>query len=124
MIRYDPESAPDPDSWLATPESDRLDAVRRHHRKARQRSGSPKAHAAIHLTVENQLAQGHPAACAAMTRLMSEGLDRHEALHAIGSIVAGDIFDVVRSNRRHDPEAYRQRLGRLTAQSWRTGEIE
>lgn len=123
-MRYDPEVAPDPARWLATPEADRLDAVRRHHKKAKCRSGSPELHAVIHITVETQLAERHVAATAAMDRLIAEGLERHEALHAIGSIVAAEMFDVVKSKRTHDPEAYSRKLGKLTAASWRAGDAE
>ncbi len=35
--RYDPERAPDPKRWLATAEADRLELIRRFHRKARIR---------------------------------------------------------------------------------------
>jgi hypothetical protein len=105
-------------------EFDRLDAVRRHHKKAKCRAGNARVHAAIHVTVENQLAEGHPEATAAMARLLAEGLDRHDALHAIGSVVAHEIFDIVKVERQHDPEMYARRLRSLTAASWRAGEVE
>jgi hypothetical protein len=81
-------------------------------------------HSVIHVAVETQLAEGHPAATAAMARLTAEGLDRHDALHAIGSILAVEMFDIVKSNRTHDPEAYSRKLGAVTAASWRAGEVE
>jgi Domain of unknown function (DUF1841) len=123
-MRYDPQSAPDAVRWLATAEADRLEAVRRHHKKAGDRAGSPEIHAAVHVAVETQLAEGHPAARAAMDRLIAEGLERHEALHAIGSIVATEMFDVVKSRRTHDPEAYSRKLSKLTAASWLAGDTE
>jgi len=106
------------------PESERLDAVRRQHKKAKCRAGSPSVHAAIHVTVENQLAEGHGEATAAMVRLLAEGLERHDALHAIGSIVAHEMFDIVKVERPHDPEVYARRLRALTAASWRAGGVE
>jgi hypothetical protein len=123
-LRYDPDRAPEPAEWLALPEFDRFDAVRRHHKKAKCRAGNARVHAVIHVTVENQLAEGHPEATAAMARLLAEGLDRHDALHAIGSIVAHDIFDIMKAERSHDPEAYARKLRSLTAASWRAGEVE
>jgi hypothetical protein len=117
-MRYDPEVAPDPVEWLATAEADRLAAVRRHHQGSKYDIERPELHAAIHLVVENQLAERHPAATAAMDRLIAEGL-RHEALHAIGSIVAAEMFDIINSKRAHDPEAYSQKLQGLTAVAWR-----
>jgi hypothetical protein len=123
-MRYDPDVAPDPAEWLATPEFDRLDLVRRHHKKAKCRAGNPKVHAAIHVVVENQLAEGHPDATAAMARLLAEGLERHDALHAIGSVVTHEMFDIVKANRMHEPAEYARRLRGLTAASWRAGAVE
>jgi hypothetical protein len=61
-------------------------------------------------------------------RLMSEGLDRHDAIHAIGSVLAGNIHDLMRtgSDSRldqaksgQDPnKAYFAELERLTAKGW------
>ena len=35
-------------------------------------------------------------------RLMSEGLDRHDAIHAIGSVLAGNIHDLMRKMPRQN----------------------
>jgi len=121
-MRYDPEIAPDPDEWLASTEAERLDAVRRRHQTARHQAGSPQLHVAIHVTVENQLAERHRDATEAMDRLLAEGLRRHEALHAIGSVVAAEMFEILKSGRIHDPEVYSRKLQELTAAAWRTGE--
>jgi hypothetical protein len=119
MMRYDPDAPPDTRTWLELPEAERLDAVRRHHKREKARAGSPEVHAIIHVAVETQLAEGHPAATAAMDRLLRDGLDRHEALHAIGSVLAEELFDVVKSKRQHDAAAYARKLSALTASSWR-----
>jgi hypothetical protein len=53
---------------------------------------------------------------------MREGLDRHEAIHAIGSVLAGIIFDVVskKVDAGVDINArYGRELAELTAASWR-----
>ena len=118
-MRYDPSLAPDPAAWLAASEDDRLDAVRRHHKRAKIRIPGAETHAAIHAAVETQLAEGHPDATTAMRRLMGEGLDRHEALHAIGSVLAEELFGVIRSGREYDPGRYSRELADLTAASWR-----
>jgi len=123
-MQYDPQAAPDPAIWLATPDADRLDAVRRHHKKKKFRGGRLELHTAIHVAVETQLAEGHPDATAALRRLLAEGLDRHEALHAIGSVVAAEMFDIAKSHRTHDPQAYSDKLRQLTAASWRSGDVE
>ena len=118
-MRYDAEATPDPAEWLATTEEGRLAAVRRHHRRVKHDVGNPQRHAAIHVIVETQLAERHPAATDALNRLIGEGLRRHEAIHALGSVVAADIFDIMKSKRPHDPEAYARQLQRLTAAAWR-----
>jgi hypothetical protein len=53
-----------------------------------------------------------------MSRLTEGGLDRHEAIHAIGSVVAGQIYQVFHQ-RAHDPAAYAAELDKLTVESWR-----
>jgi Domain of unknown function (DUF1841) len=123
-VRYNPEIAPDPDEWLASTEADRIDAVRRGHQTARHQAGSPQLHAAIHVTVENQLAEGHRDATEAMNRLLAGGLRRHEALHAIGSVVAAEMFEILKSKRTHDAEIYSRKLQQLTAAAWRAAEDE
>jgi hypothetical protein len=53
-----------------------------------------------------------------MQRLMSEGLDRHDAIHAVGSILIGHIADLLQKpNDIADPSpAYFEALERLTAE--------
>jgi hypothetical protein len=55
-----------------------------------------------------------------MQRLMGEGLDRHESIHAVGSVLAGHVKDLL---GRPDPDAepndsYYAALDRLTAKDW------
>ena len=118
-MRYNPDIAPDPEEWLASSEADRLDAVRRYHRHARDRAGNLELHAGIHVVVENQLAERHRDATEAMSRLLAGGLRRHKALHAVGSVLAEELFDVLKFERTHDPELYSRKLQELTADAWR-----
>ena len=117
-MRYDPAVPPDAARWLESDEPERLDAVLRHHKRARQDSGSPRMHAAIHVTVETQLAEGLDAAVRAMDRLREQGLGRHDAVHAIGSVVAEQMFAAVQGGE-FDAAAYSQKLDVLSAESWR-----
>jgi hypothetical protein len=50
----------------------------------------------------------------------AEGLDRHEAIHAIGSVLMGHVYNLVRGDAKPgDPNPpYFQALQRLTASSW------
>jgi hypothetical protein len=82
---------------------------------------NPQLHAIIHATVENQVAMGDEVpAKATLERLIKEGLTRHEAVHAIGSVLAGHIFNVMKegvpSNEVSVP--YEQQLRQLTAERW------
>ena len=123
MDRYDPEVAPDGEEWLALDEGERLLLVEWHHRDSR--ADIPKAarrlHASMHVVVENQLASNEEPIVRALARLMKEGLSRHEAVHAIGSVVAENIYDIV--NQKDSAETARARyyaaVERLTAATWR-----
>ena len=97
MKHYDPETAPDPSDWLSLDEHQRLQLTEAHHRATRVKHPSIKAHTAIHLIVENQIAMGLEPVVRAMSRLKSEGLPRHEAIHAIGSVAAEHFFEVLKS---------------------------
>ena len=97
MKRYDANTAPHPEAWLQLDEQERIDLVIAYHRHYRRTMGhSPKLHGTVHAIVENQVAAGDATVVpATLARLMREGLDRHDAIHAIGSVLAGIIFDVV-----------------------------
>lgn len=123
MEHYDPEIAPDSTEWLALDEAIRLMLVEGYHRDAR--IALPKAarrlHATFHVIVENQLALNDEPVVRALGRLISEGLSRHDAVHAVGSLVAEQIYDLLKV--KDAPEAARIRyyaaIERLTAAGWR-----
>ena len=52
---------------------------------------------------------------------MKEGLDRHEAIHAIGSVLSEKLFAVMSEHEAWgDLNAdYMEKLKSLTAESWR-----
>ncbi|HEX5041875.1 MAG TPA: hypothetical protein VFV75_03160 [Candidatus Polarisedimenticolaceae bacterium] len=119
---YDPEEAPDPEAWLALDESERIDLALRHHRRAGVKLPDPRVHAVIHNVVETQIAMGEDAAVrGTILRLQREGLDRHEAIHAVGSVLVRRIYDLVQNQTpANDPnDAYRAELERLSAKEWR-----
>ena len=123
MQTYDPDTAPDPAAWLAMGEAERMLLVRIHHQEAHIRLPKPNLHMAVHVVVENQIAEGMPAVVAAMARLQAEGLSRHDALHAIASVAARRVQEVLQTE---DPELtrtfearYSAELDKLTAEDWR-----
>jgi len=123
-MRYDPAVGPDPKEWLELDEGERTLVVRQYHKRARLRSGNAEAHAIIHAAVETQLAEGHADAQAAFARLTREGLDRHDVVHAIGSVLAGELFGIMKHEREHDPAEYARKLRALTAERWLRGPEE
>jgi hypothetical protein len=121
MQRYDPLKAPDPEEWLALDEQERINLARDYHRRARIRTPNDEMHALFHAIVEAQIALGDatPAQRTA-ERLMAEGLDRHDAIHAIGSVLSEFIFDILTAPKLQAvPNAkYFAALERLTAKGW------
>lgn len=84
---YDPEREPIASEWLALSEAERLRVVMNFHAATRTRTPDLKGHAVVHVVVENQIAIGFGPSCRAVTRLQGEGLTRHDAIHAIASVV-------------------------------------
>ncbi len=122
-LTYDAMKGPDQRKWQAHSEGERIEAVEAYHRKHRVRVPNPLLHATIHVVVENQVALGDEIPVRqTLIRLMQEGLDRHDAVHAIGSVLANHLDDLVRTTEfQSDPNAaYYAELRKLTAQSWRT----
>jgi Domain of unknown function (DUF1841) len=84
---------------------------------------NPELHAIAHVVVENQVALGEATSVpATLDRLMHEGLDRHEAIHAIASILMSIVSDVTReADDGGDINAkYGRELAKLTAAGWRS----
>ena len=124
MDVYDPSIEPDKDVWLATEESERLDAVMEFHENNDEDldDNMLTVHSVIHVVVENQLAMGVEHVPETMAKLRRQGLSRHEAIHAIGAIVAEDSWAMIRGETTaFSPKRYRRQLEKLTAKRWRKG---
>ena len=117
METYGPDIAPDPKSWLELSETERLLLVGDYHEQAGDELPNAQIHAAIHVVVENQLAEDYVPAVEALVRLRREGLNRHDAVHAIGSVLAEHLW--TRTQGSGPDRVYEQELRTLTAQSWR-----
>ncbi|WP_168787646.1 hypothetical protein [Paraburkholderia aromaticivorans] len=126
MKEYNPERVPEPESWLELDEQERIALVETYHRVARIKLPNVTAHAALHAVVENQIALNLERVVRAMDRLGKEGLTQHDAVHAMGSVVAEHLFDILKTDQNDDaatPQArYYAAVERLTAASWRRGE--
>ena len=123
-MQYEANDQPHSATWLELDESERVDAVMDYHRRAKVVPENLKLHAMTHVVVENQVALGEATTVpATLSRLMNEGLDRHEAIHAIGSILMRIMLDAVRNDDGGgDINAkYSRELATLTAVGWGSG---
>ena len=120
MDRYDPDSGPSAECWSRLDDTERSLMVEDYHRHARIKLPNEHLHALIHTIVENQVAMGdETAAEATLRRLLSEGLDRHDAIHAIGEVLAGHMYRLQKGPVTGDPnEIYGAKLRALTAARW------
>ena len=120
-LQYDPLESPEPEKWLAIDEAERIQLAQDYHRCARVRLPNEKLHAVFHVVVENQIALGDEIPVqSTLQRLMAEGLDRHEAIHAISSVLAEFMHDLVNNpgSNTESNQAYFAALQRLTAEGW------
>ena len=123
-MKYDPRQAVDAEVWNASDDDAKLEAVLRFHR--RERHPLPKdrarAHALFHIVIENQIAMGGEyVAQAVLERLIGEGLDRHQAVHAMASVMTDHVYN---ASKWGGPGAefggeYTRKLTQLTAEGWR-----
>lgn len=123
MNRYTPDQTPNPEQWLALDETTRIRLAEEHHRSAGTKLPNLRAHATFHAIVENQIAENTESVVRAMARLTAEGLARHEALHAIASVLAEHIRDLfnAKADQSNSAAIYNAAVERLTAKGWRGG---
>ncbi len=120
MENYDPLLTPDPAEWQALDDDERLTLVMEYHQNTGVELPNEMLHATIHVIVEKQMVLGLEPVLEAMKRLLHQGLDRHEAVHAIGSVLTGHMHKIL-SNQNFDPgdhQQYYERLKKLTAEKW------
>jgi hypothetical protein len=124
MDSYNPEISPTATDWLGTNEGDRIELVSAYHRRKKIKLPNSQLHAVIHVVVENQIALGEAIVVATLARLQGEGLSRHDALHAIGSVLAENMYELMQEGDTSTGAPYQrylERIQRLTAKNWRAG---
>jgi hypothetical protein len=124
MNTYDPDVSPASADWLRTDAGDRIQLVVADHGRKAIKLPDSRLHAVVHVVVENQLALGEQVVVNTLARLQAEGLSRHDALHAIGSILAENLYELMHDEQAETEGPYRrylERLQKLTASSWRSG---
>ncbi len=122
-MRYEADEQPHSEVWLELDESERIDAVMDYHRRTRVKLENLELHAIAHVVVENQVALGEATSVpATLDRLIDEGLNRHEAIHAIASVLMSIVYNVAHeTDDGSDINAkYGRELGKLTAAGWRS----
>ena len=119
---YDPDIQPNAKAWLELDEQERITLAERYHRRAKIELPNVKAHAAFHAIVENQLALGLESVARAVPRLLKQGLSRHDAIHAIASVLADHLYEQANSKTEDTTEVVQARydsaVERLTAKEW------
>jgi hypothetical protein len=122
ITEYDPLVEPDPAEWCALDEQVRIDLVMVYHQQAGIELPEEAVHAIVHVIIENQIAEGEKLPVKRVAqRLMEEGLDRHDAIHAIGSVLAPHLFDLMKGETSTGFEfnaSYYAELEHLTAEGW------
>ena len=125
MKKYDPAHAPNPAEWLRLDEQRRIALCEEHHRRAGDDLPNPEAHAAFHAIIETQIAENYEPVVRAMGRLVGEGLTRHEAIHAIASVLAKHLYEAAKLSEKEAAElmqvGYGAAVGRLTKAQWLDG---
>jgi hypothetical protein len=98
MNNYDSEVTPDPAEWLALDEQERVRLVEAYHLAAQISLPNTAAHAAMHVVVENLIAQQQGNVAQVMANHQKDGMTRHEALHAIAKVIATSMIEMHNAN--------------------------
>ena len=120
MLEYDPSASLDPEKWDLLDEDEKLALVHQYHEQYDSDLPDLALHSLVHTIVENQIALGDEIPVAAtLARLEREGLDRHDAIHAIASILVNHLHEILSgSDAKGGHEQYYEAVTALTAESW------
>jgi hypothetical protein len=124
MQNYDPMLEVDPKEWDLLDDGERISVVIKYHQEASIELPDEYTHALLHVVVENQIAQGQQIPVeAVLRRLTDENLDRHDAIHAIASVLANHMYELMHGeDARLGNDKYYAELEKLTAENWQRGD--
>lgn len=126
MKYYNPDEPLNKSEWLVLDDEERKRLVSNFHESSGeefQDDGALAMHSYMHVVVENQIATNVDLVQETITKLVRQGLSRHEALHAISAIIVKDIFDMLKETKSDFcPKKYRRKLEKITAKRWRKGQ--
>jgi hypothetical protein len=121
MDTYGPDESPNAREWLSLDEMERLRLVIAYHEREKIHVANARLHAAIHTVVETQVAIGEQVVIDTMDRLRQDGLSRHDAIHAVGSVLVERVLAALK--QKTTPAslagAYLEDLKGLTAEAWK-----
>ncbi len=120
MREYDPSATLNPEKWDLLDEDEKMALVQQYHEESDSDLPDLALHSLVHTIVENQIALGDEIPVAAtLARLEREGLDRHDAIHAIASILVNYLHEILSgSDAKSGHEQYYEAVTALTAESW------
>lgn len=119
---YDAATPPEALAWLETGEEARIQLVVDYHTSIGDVGDNARTHCLLHVIIENQIAMGGAMEPVRerMRQLMAQGLDRHNALHALCYVLIRHMNWIGMSNIKGDQDArYFREIRRMTAQKWR-----
>ena len=119
---YDADVGPDGPGWLALDDEEQMQRVQKYHELTSKPGDEPpnlQRHVGMHVLVEQQVARDEPPEAAqALARLRRDGMNRHDAVHAIGFILTEHMKRAMESRTPVDESAYGRELSQLTLKSW------
>jgi hypothetical protein len=117
---YDLDGGKHQEFWSEIDDDERNEIVQKAHLRGRHPWGaSLHLHAAMHVVVENQIALGEPPIVrATVERFRKAGVPRHEAIHAVGSVLAQQVFETQRRLRPIPAGAYERNVAALDPKEW------
>jgi len=113
---YDADRPPNGAAWLALRDAEKLRLVVSFHAANRQASGRHKSHAAMHVALEDRVARGDGPVVRALARLQQQGKARHDALHAVGEVMARHLPRLDATPDGADAGAWQRRLNEALEQ--------
>jgi hypothetical protein len=119
-MKYDANNYIDSNLWFSEDENDRYEAICQYHKKIKVKLPNIRIHSLFHVIIENQLAEGIKDVQNKLDELIADGLDRHDAIHAIGYVLSAHIYNLLKNKPEKSDlnKEYYDKLSKLTSQSW------
>lgn len=124
-MTYNPNIQMQKTQWLEMDEGQRIAIVEAFHVQSNEdiELEAMTLHATFHVIVENQIAQNVTIVEQTIAKLIRQGIDRHEAIHAISAIISEDILNAARGEgETFTIKKFRRKLEKITVKRWRKGQ--